>query len=148
MIFIELYPHFIEIIRPGDVQNKSAGPNCRAYVSMKVVNMVIFGTESHCARFSSTGIRFLDYDLEYYFHRVAQRISSRADSTTIYYLFHPPLAGGGGAYNAPLSELFRYLKSEGRYQCETYVPYSASIWHSLTKFKRNLSRYFFEKMAF
>ena len=54
---------------------------------------------------------------------------------------NPPLAGEG-VYNAPLTNFLNSIETRAYIVRKLTVPYSASIWHSQTKFQQNASRSF------
>ena len=62
-------------------------------------------------------------------------------------ILNPPLdsGGGGGAKNAPpIANFLNNLKTWADIGAKRTVPYSASIWHPETKFKRNPLRHLWE----
>ena len=63
-------------------------------------------------------------------------------SSIQYTYVNPPLAGGGGSYNAPLANFLNNLKTRADIGAKLTVPYSASIWHPQIKFQRNSFRSF------
>ena len=65
----------------------------------------------------------------------------------LYVRVNPPLAGGRKT-PPPLANFLNNLKTSAYINAKLTVPYTASIWHIHTKFQRNPSEFFFEKMAF